>query len=65
MKLIVDYDLCEANGMCVAAAPEVFALDDSDKLHVRTDLVDDKHRAQLVKAVAMCPRRALRLEGNG
>lgn len=62
MKLIVDYDLCEANGMCVAAAPEVFELDDSDQLHVRTDNVDETHRAQLLQAVRMCPRGALRLE---
>lgn len=62
MKLIVDYDLCEANGLCVGAAPDVFAIDDNDKLYVRTENVDEKRRAQLQQAVRLCPRGALRLE---
>ena len=62
MKLIVDMDLCEANGLCTAAAPEVFALDNEDKLHVRFDQVRIEGRGALEEAVRMCPRGAIRLE---
>jgi len=65
MKLVVNYDLCEANGLCVGAAPDVFAIDDNDKLHVRTENVDEKRRAQLLRAVRLCPRGALRMEEEG
>ena len=34
LKVIVDYELCEANALCIDAAPEVFELDGDDKLHL-------------------------------
>ena len=34
LKVIVDYELCEANALCIEAAPEVFELDGDDKLHL-------------------------------
>ena len=61
MKLIVDFDMCEANGLCTAAAPEVFELDDEDKLQVRFENVDEARRSKLEHAVRLCPRAALRL----
>ena len=32
MRVVVDWDLCESNGLCMAAAPEVFQLQDDDTL---------------------------------
>ena len=34
MRVAVDRDLCEANGVCAGLAPEVFDLDDEDYLHI-------------------------------
>ncbi len=34
MRVVVDRDLCEANGVCAGLAPEVFDLDDEDYLHI-------------------------------
>ncbi|MFE3618116.1 ferredoxin, partial [Streptomyces anulatus] len=34
MKIIVDFDRCEANGVCVGIAPDMFELDDDDQLTV-------------------------------
>ena len=34
MKVVVDYDLCEANAVCVDQAPEVFRVDENDNLHI-------------------------------
>ena len=37
MRVAVDRDLCEANGVCAGLAPEVFDLDDEDYLHILDD----------------------------
>ena len=34
MRVAVDRDLCEANGVCTGLAPEIFDLDDEDYLHI-------------------------------
>ena len=36
MRVEVDRDLCEANGVCAGLAPEVFDLDGEDYLHIVT-----------------------------
>ncbi|MCX4246986.1 ferredoxin [Paraliomyxa miuraensis] len=63
MKLVVDRDLCEANGVCVRLAPEAFELDDDDVLHLRVVTpTDDAHRARLEAAIRGCPKAALSWE---
>ena len=34
MKIVVDYDLCEANALCMEAAPEVFRVEEDDTLTI-------------------------------
>ena len=34
MRVTVDRDLCEANGVCAGLVPAVFFLDDDDELHI-------------------------------
>jgi len=60
VRIDVDRDQCEANGLCVGVAPEVFELDDDDELHIVQPGVeiDPKRVAQ---AVASCPKVALTL----
>ena len=62
MKVSVDFDQCEANGICVGIAPDVFELDDEDMLHIVTADVPEDRRADVEQAVAQCPKAALRLE---
>jgi ferredoxin len=60
MKIVVDRDLCEANGVCVRLAPDAFELDDDDVLHLRVvQPRDAAHRARLDAAIAGCPKCAL------
>ena len=33
MKVKVDFDLCEANAVCMDVAPELFMVDDDDSFH--------------------------------
>jgi ferredoxin len=32
MRVVVDFDLCESNALCMQAAPEVFEVRDADFL---------------------------------
>ena len=63
MKVIVDYDLCQAHGECAAVAPEVFELDDSDNLNVLIEAPDESLREKVEQAAAVCPVMAIKVEG--
>ncbi|MFC9789384.1 ferredoxin [Rhodococcus sp. NPDC127528] len=62
MEVKVDFDRCEANGVCVGIAPDVFDLDDDDNLLVTQPEDTPAAVALMEEAVAQCPRAALRLE---
>ena len=62
MKVIADYDLCEANGLCESFAPETFELDDDDNLNILEEQVTDANKAFVQQAVAACPKAALSLK---
>ena len=62
MRLVVNRDLCESNAVCVRTAPDLFVIDENDKMRL---LVEQPAGEQLEKAraaVRRCPRRALSLE---
>ena len=63
-EVVVDYDLCEANGICVGVAPEVFDLDDEDDLHLLVTEVTPHNESRIRQAAESCPRTALRIERN-
>ncbi len=62
MKVSVDPVQCEANGVCVDIAPEVFDLDDDEVLQVRTGELAGGEEEPVIRAVAACPRNALRVK---
>ncbi|MGN2641895.1 ferredoxin [Nocardia takedensis] len=62
MKVTVDLDQCEANGICVGFAPDVFELDDDDQLHILVAEVPQNLLGEVEDAVAQCPKAALKLE---
>jgi ferredoxin len=61
MKVIVDPDLCEANGLCVAAAPDVFDLVDDDVVDILIPDVTGALESAVMDAVTACPKQALRM----
>lgn len=61
MKVVVDRDLCEANGVCMRLLPQVFQVNDSDELVLLTEIIDPTLRARVELAVRQCPRQALQL----
>ena len=62
MKIKVDFDRCQSNGLCEAIAPEVFELDDDDFLQLKTDETTDANVDAVRRAVASCPTQAISLE---
>lgn len=62
MKVKVDGDVCEANGVCASLVPEVFDLDDEDILHIRVPEVPQAVAGRVRYAVRSCPKAALRAE---
>ena len=62
MRVVVDYDLCESNALCMAAAPEVFEVRDDDFLYVLQDNPPEDLRAKVELAVQRCPKQAITLE---
>ena len=61
MKIVVDYDLCEANALCMEAAPEVFRVEEDDTLTVLLEEPGDELRAKVEEAARLCPRQAISL----
>jgi ferredoxin len=61
MKVIVNRALCDGNGNCARAAPELFAMRDDDTLQVLQETFDEAYRAKAEAAVQSCPKNALRL----
>ena len=59
MRVRVDHDLCESNAVCVRLAPEVFELDDDDRLRVKQEQPAETLRARVEQAVRRCPKQAL------
>ena len=62
MKVVVNWSLCDGNGNCAAAAPELFRLDDDDQMHLLQEDVDESVLARAERAVRACPKNALSLE---
>jgi ferredoxin len=63
MRVVVDYDLCESNALCMEEAPEVFEVRDDDNLYVLQENPAEQLRPQVEAAVARCPKQAIRVEG--
>lgn len=59
MKIVVDYDLCEANGLCMETAPTVFRVEEDDTLTVLIEEPGEELRAKVEEAARLCPRQAI------
>jgi len=64
MRIVVDYDQCETNGLCVAAAPEVFQIDDDDRMYLLVEQPSPELQAKVEEAVRLCPKQALSLQSD-
>jgi len=61
MKIVVDYDLCEANAVCMDVCPECFRVEDDDTLTILVERPPEKLRQKVEEGVRLCPRQAISL----
>jgi ferredoxin len=59
MRVVVDFDLCESNAVCMGIMPEVFEVRDDDFLYILDEHPPEDQRPRLEEAVARCPKQAI------
>jgi ferredoxin len=57
--VVVDFDLCESNAVCMKVAPEVFEVRDDDFLYILDETPPDELRPKVEEAVRRCPKQAI------
>jgi ferredoxin len=62
MRVVVDFDLCESNALCMDAAPEVFEVRDDDFLYILDENPPESLRAKVQQAARVCPKQAITIE---
>jgi ferredoxin len=62
MKVVVDYDVCESNAVCMGIAPEVFEVRDDDFLYILNENPPESMRDKMEEAVRRCPKQAISIE---
>lgn len=62
MRVLVDYDSCDSNGLCAAAAPDLFEVRDDDFMYVRQEHPPQELWADAESAARACPKLAITLE---
>ena len=59
MKIEINYDLCEANAICMGIAPEVFEVRDDDNLYILDENPGEELREKMEESVRRCPKQAI------
>ncbi len=62
MRVVVDYDLCESNALCMGVAPEVFEVRDDDNLYLLNENPPEELRDKVEQAVRLCPKAAISIQ---
>ena len=64
MKVVVDYDKCDSNAVCVGILPQVFEVRDDNYLYILDESPPEDLRAKLEEAVRSCPTGAISIEDD-
>ena len=62
MRVVVDFDLCESNAICMQTAPDIFEVRDDDFLYVLDETPSEDRRSNLEESVQRCPKQAISIE---
>jgi len=62
MRVVVNFDVCESNALCMGVAPEVFEVRDDDFLYVLMEEPPEEMRPKVEEAVRVCPKQAISIE---
>ena len=61
MRIVVDFDRCQSNALCMGAAPAVFEVRDDNFFYVLQEQPPESERAAVTEAVRLCPTQAISL----
>jgi ferredoxin len=59
MRVVVDFELCESNALCMGIVPQVFEVRDDDLLYVLDENPPEELREKIMEAVRTCPKNAI------
>jgi ferredoxin len=59
MRVVVNRTLCESNAVCARLVPEIFVVDDDDRLQITQEQPPEALRERVEHAVRRCPKLAL------
>ena len=59
MKVVVDFDECASNAVCMGIVPEVFEVRDDGYLSILNENPPEELRERLREAVNSCPTGAI------
>jgi ferredoxin len=62
MRVVVDFDRCQSNALCMAEAPEVFEVRDDGYLYIPQEEPGEELRAKVEAAARVCPTQAITIE---
>ena len=51
MRVVVDFDLCESNAICMQIAPDIFEVRDDDFLYILDETPSEDRRSNLEESV--------------
>ena len=63
MKVVVDFDICQSNAVCMEIAPKVFEVRDDGYLYILIEEPPESMRAEVEVAAERCPTGAITIEG--
>jgi ferredoxin len=63
MKVVVDFDICQSNAVCMEIAPKVFEVRDDGYLYILIEEPPESLRADVEEAAERCPTGAISIEG--
>ena len=64
MRIVVDFDKCKSNAVCMGIAPDVFEVRDDNFLYILQDSPPDSLRPAVEDAVAQCPKQAISIQDD-
>ena len=62
MKVVVDFDRCQSNAVCMGIAPDIFEVRDDGFLYILQENPPESARAKVEEAVRSCPTQAISIE---
>jgi ferredoxin len=62
IRVKADVEKCEGHANCTLSAPDLFDLDENDRVIVLQPVISDSQRARAHEAILSCPVAAIWLE---